>query len=119
MMHRTLMVVCAMMTHRTMRWKLLLVLLMHLHVSKSLVVLRPIHHVILILVCMLEHVGALRRDRSQGSGGRGRRVRCVRSSSVSRRVRSARALRVEEEVWPGLREAQRTISHQLGVVAAP
>ena len=63
LVHRTVLVLV--MAHRTMRSIVLLVLLMHLHIAKSLVALRPIHHIIVVLISIVEHGGSVRSNRMQ------------------------------------------------------
>lgn len=99
------------MAHWSLRRELLVMLLMHLHVIESLVIMRPIHHVTLILVRgMLEHIlSILQRERIHRGGGSGGRT--VGSSGVSRRLIPARTLGVVEQVRTGLGKPQYTISH--------
>lgn len=109
-----------MMTHGAMRTIVLLMLFMHLHVAESLVALRPIHHVVVPLICIVEHVAPVRRYRIQGRSG-GRRMIGEGSSGVSGGVCSrgvSRAMGLVQQIRGGLLIPQRTIGHQLGKALA-
>lgn len=84
LVHRNL-VTSIVMTHRSLRRELLVrMLLVHLHVIEPPLMLRPVNHVVLIMVAIVKHVGILRRDRIHVGGRAGRAVRGEGSSRVSR-----------------------------------